>query len=123
MDTGQRFCLECNDVLRGRADQKFCSDACRNAYNNKLNRDTTAVIRNISNSLRRNRRILQGFFRQNKSKISRSMLAGKGFNFKYHTHSFVTKKGNNYFFCFDYGYLPLEDELYLIVEDIRQKSE
>ena len=32
-------CPECGDKLKGRADKKFCSDACRNAYNNKLNSD------------------------------------------------------------------------------------
>ena len=31
----EKRCLECNDVLHGRSDKKFCSDACRNTYNNK----------------------------------------------------------------------------------------
>ena len=33
-----KLCLECGDKLFGRIDKKFCSDACRNAYNNKINK-------------------------------------------------------------------------------------
>ena len=36
----ERKCLECGTVLKGRSDKKFCSDYCRNTYNNKVNRDS-----------------------------------------------------------------------------------
>jgi hypothetical protein len=41
----------------GREDKKFCSDG-RNAYNNKINKDSTNFMRNINNKLRKNYRIL-----------------------------------------------------------------
>jgi predicted nucleic acid-binding Zn ribbon protein len=30
----KRFCLDCGKPVKGRADQKFCKDLCRNSYNN-----------------------------------------------------------------------------------------
>lgn len=36
----EKNCPECGDKIIGRADKKFCSDACRNAYNNALNKDS-----------------------------------------------------------------------------------
>jgi len=29
----KRFCLDCGEPLKGRADQKFCNDLSRNSYN------------------------------------------------------------------------------------------
>ena len=57
--TNEKKCIECNKLLKGRADKKFCDDLCRNSYNNKLNSDTNGYVRNINNTLRKNRRILE----------------------------------------------------------------
>jgi hypothetical protein len=120
MDTEKRTCLECHDILRGRADQKFCSDACRNTFNNRANSDSTALIRNINNALRRNRRILMDFSERKKTKLSRELLFEKGFSFHYYTHIYTTKKGATYHFCYDYGYLLLDDGKYFIVKDLKE---
>jgi len=45
----QKACLECGDNIVGRIDKKFCSDGCRNAYNNKVNKDSKNLIRNTNN--------------------------------------------------------------------------
>jgi hypothetical protein len=37
----------------GREDKKFCSDGCRNAYNNKINKDSNNYMRNTNNKLRK----------------------------------------------------------------------
>ena len=29
----EKRCLECGDVIKGRADKKFCDDQCRSNYN------------------------------------------------------------------------------------------
>ncbi|HRZ33187.1 MAG TPA: DUF2116 family Zn-ribbon domain-containing protein, partial [Flavobacterium sp.] len=42
-------CLECGEKIIGREDKKFCSDGCRNSYNNKINKDSTNLMRNINN--------------------------------------------------------------------------
>ena len=51
-------CLECQEKLVGRRDQKFCCDYCRNTFNNRINEDANAIVRKINSILRKNRRIL-----------------------------------------------------------------
>lgn len=111
-----RVCLNCGYELKGRSDQKYCSDACRNAYNNQLNSDETNFIRNINNTLRRNRRILEKLCTGEKSKSTKGILNVEGFNFNYHTNSFTTKKGQTYYFCYDFGYLELKEDEVVIVK-------
>jgi predicted nucleic acid-binding Zn-ribbon protein len=112
-----RKCPECGDEIIGRTDKKFCSDQCRNTYNNKLNSDASNTVRNINNILRKNRRILQDHNKQSgKTMVTKDTLLSNGFNFTYFTHMYTTKKGVTYFFCYEQGYLYLEDKnLYLLV--------
>ena len=117
MEENTKTCPECGDKIIGRADKKFCSDQCRNSYNNRLNSDASNLVRNINNILRKNRRILQELNKQSgKTMVSRDILLSKGFNFTYHTHTYTTKKEVVYHFCYEQGYLFLEDkQLYLLV--------
>ena len=112
----KRLCPECGEVLNGRIDKKFCSDMCRNAFNNKINSDSTNYVRNINNCLRKNRRILEENLVGEKTTLSKQKLIDKGFNFKYFTNQIITKNNRAYFFCYEFGYLPLENELILIVK-------
>lgn len=110
-----RKCPECGEKIVGRADKKFCSDECRNNANNRQNSDTTNQIRNINNLLRKNRRILESLAPDGKAKVHRDKLNAKGFNFNYFTNIYKTQKGSVYYYCYDYGYLPLEHDFFLIV--------
>lgn len=112
----EQKCLECGESFKGRADKKFCSDLCRNSYNNKLNSDTTNYMRNVNNILRKNRRILENLIPEETAKASKSKLNEKGFDFTYITNAYTTKKGATYFFCYEYGYLPLENDQYFLVK-------
>ena len=113
----EKSCLQCGDQIIGRVDKKFCSDQCRNTFNNRLNSDASNIVRNINNILRKNRRILQNLNeKMDKTMVSRDILLSKGFNFTYHTHDYTTQKGVNYHFCYEHGYLFLKDKnLYLLV--------
>lgn len=74
-------------------------------------------MRNINNKLRKNYRILDSFkLREGKTRTTRSKLLDKGFDFEYITHLYTTKKGSVYYFVYDLGYLPLENDLYMIVK-------
>jgi predicted nucleic acid-binding Zn ribbon protein len=110
-----KTCLECGDAIKGRADKKFCSDLCRNSFNNKHNRDANNYIRNVNNILRKNRRILAELNPKGKMKASRNTLTDKGFNFNYFTSTYTTKTGNTYYFCYEQGYLELENDQYALV--------
>ncbi|MFM9987945.1 hypothetical protein [Flavobacterium sp.] len=109
-------CLECNEKIIGREDKKFCSDGCRNAYNNKINKDSTNLMRNINNKLRKNYRILSDLNPEAKSKTTRSKLLSKGFDFEFFTSIYTTKTGNIYYFLYDQGYMSIENEGFVLVK-------
>jgi predicted nucleic acid-binding Zn ribbon protein len=109
-------CLECGEKIIGREDKKFCSDGCRNAYNNKINKDSNNIMRNINNKLRKNYRILTELNTDGKSKTTRTKLSGKGFDFEFFTNILKTKTGNTYYFLYDQGYMLLENDLYILVK-------
>jgi predicted nucleic acid-binding Zn ribbon protein len=114
-----KYCICCEKQVRGRTDKKFCCDACRNNYNNRLKAETTNLVRNINHALTKNRRILEGFLRDDKAtKVSASNLLHNGFQFKYFTHQYINKKGNTYCFCYDFGYLPVDNNCYLLIKKI-----
>ncbi|WP_291141571.1 hypothetical protein [Flavobacterium sp. UBA7680] len=112
----KRKCIECGEAFNGRADKKFCSDLCRNAHNNKLNSDHVNYVRNINNILRKNRRIIEELLPEETAKVSQQKLTDKGFNFNYFTNITTTKTGKNYTFCYEYGYLPIDGNYYLLVK-------
>jgi predicted nucleic acid-binding Zn ribbon protein len=109
-------CLECGEKIAGREDKKFCCDSCRNAYNNKMNKDSNNLMRNVNNKLRKNYRILTELNLEGKAKVSRSKLLSKGFDFEFFTNMLLTKTGNTYYFLYDQGYMLLENEMYVIVK-------
>lgn len=111
----QRSCPECGSPIRGRADKKFCSDACRNAYHNKHTSDTNNLMRNVNYTLRKNRHILADLNPRGKARSSREQLSRKGFNFSYITNIYQTKNGNTYYFCYDQGYRIEEDDSFTLV--------
>lgn len=111
-----KTCLECGDKIVGREDKKFCSDGCRNAYNNKINKDSTNFMRNVNNKLRKNYRILSALNVDGKGKATKSKLLSKGFDFEFFTNILETKTGNTYFFVYDQGYRVLEGDYYMLVK-------
>lgn len=114
----EKGCLECGEKIVGRTDKKFCSDYCRNAHNNNLNKDSKNMVRNVNNLLRKNYRILEELNPDGKIRITKSKLTAKGFNFGYFTSIYTTKTGNTYYFVYDQGYLPLEGDFYALVKRI-----
>lgn len=109
-------CLECNEKIVGREDKKFCSDGCRNSYNNKINKDSNNYMRNINNKLRKNYRILTALNVDGKSKATKAKLLSKGFDFEYFTNILNTKTGNTYYFVYDQGFMMLENDFYMLVK-------
>lgn len=112
----EKRCLDCNEPIRGRTDKKFCNDQCRNNYNNHLNSSKNAYQRRINAILSRNLRILEELNPTGKIRIQKKKLADKGFSFEYITSVYHTQAGATYYFCYDQGYLPLDEENILIVK-------
>lgn len=112
----ERLCLDCGHPLQGRSDKKFCDDACRSNFNNRLKSTDYLLLKQINSILKRNRDILSKFNPDQKAKVSKQKLSAAGFDFNYHTHYYQTKNGHQYIFCYEYGYLNLADEHLLIVK-------
>lgn len=112
-------CLECGRPFAGRKDKKFCSDLCRNTHNNQQNSDSINLVRNTNNALRKNRRILEKICPEDKAKTTRNSLKERGFDFNLVTSLRTTKKGSTYYFVYDYGYLELGNDFFLVVKDNR----
>lgn len=119
MNTETRKCPECGKSLLGRADKKFCSDLCRHAFNNRIRSEENCLMRQTNKVLRKNRQILESQIPANRGsiKIKGSKLMALGFRFSYMTHCLSTCRGKTYHYCYDYGYLALGNDLYLLVRN------
>jgi YHS domain-containing protein len=111
----QNTCAECGDSFKGRSDKKFCSDACRNTFNNRENNYTNNTIKRINHILRKNRKILEQLNPEGKASVPGKRLRDLGFDFDYFTHVYRTKKGTIYYFCYEQGYLAIDADFYTLV--------
>jgi len=125
----KKYCLECNDSLRGRIDKKFCSDNCRSAYHNREGGKTSPMVKVIDHQLKKNREILKQMFsqigagRENvEHVITSEQIRIYGFVFDFYTHRKVLDRGE-YLFCYDYGYNKLDDErIHVIKHDLLNRG-
>lgn len=113
--TKEITCPQCGEKVIGRTDKKFCSTQCRNSFNNKVRSESEKQIIDINRILRKNRRILQQFNPEGKTTVRKSHLMDMGFDFKYHTHTFLSSKGNLYKLCYEFGYLEIQDPLKILI--------
>ncbi|MCX2739420.1 DUF2116 family Zn-ribbon domain-containing protein [Pontibacter anaerobius] len=117
MNQKVRHCPTCEGEIIGRTDKRFCSDQCRFLFNNAKKREDKSelLIQRVNATLRKNRTLLKQASPEGKTTLRREVLQLAGFDFRHFTHLYRTKSGNTYHFCYDYGYLLLEDEKVLIV--------
>ena len=109
-------CLECGDELFGRVDKKYCNDQCRNSYNNRLNGVDDDYVRKVNGTLRKNRKVLMALNPKGTTKVDKEKLLKAGFDFGYFTNTYTTKDNRTYYYCYDYGYIEIEDQLYALVK-------
>lgn len=114
----KKLCLNCGEPIQGRIDKKFCDDQCRNNYNYQQYAASNNLIRRINHALKKNRNILESMIPEGEEmgKTTQDRLLREGFQFKFQTHTYETKKGSVYHFCYDYGYLPLDGDWFLVVK-------
>lgn len=109
-------CIHCEKIIHGRIDKKFCNPQCKSAFHNIKNREESRKIRKINKILKVNYNILCNVNPFQKIKVKKETLTQRGFNFHYFTSIYRTRKGNIYYFIYDQGYLPLENDSYAIVK-------
>ncbi len=111
----KKVCIECGRPLMGRSDKKFCDDTCRSNHHNKVDQTTRNLVRNINYQLRKNRKVLEVLNPNGKSRVKKMTLLKKGFDFTYFTSIYTTKAGKTYYFVYEQGYLPLDNDEYALV--------
>jgi predicted nucleic acid-binding Zn ribbon protein len=112
-----RTCRNCGNEVSGRSDKKFCSDNCRTGHANRARFEAnyTPFVRRVNRTLVKNRKVLESVLASGQPKVTKSRLLDLGFDFTYHTHQFANGKGKTYYYCYEFGYLALENDLYLVV--------
>lgn len=115
-----RKCLDCGTILKGRSDKKFCSDQCRNNYNNTINREANNLVRNVHSVLRKNRKILCELYENGKTRIHKDALFVSEFNMNFYTHSVETDDNSIITrYCYEYGYREVNSEYIVLVKSSR----
>lgn len=112
----ERQCLECKQPISGRSDKRFCGDQCRNVYNNRDQREHKRNIYKVNRRLLQNYRILKKLNKGDKTKVTHKKLIDAAFSFSYITSIYRTKAGKIYYFVYDQGYLPLDNDWYVLVK-------
>lgn len=123
MNTIVKVCLLCSKKLVGRSDKKFCNDACRNEFNNRLNSDENNLMRRINYVLRKNRRILIELLEKNQNSVSKIELIAAGFDFTHCTSVNQTSKGKTTFKVYEMSYVFKNSSMVEIFIDSGQSME
>lgn len=115
----QRTCKGCGDPIGGRADKLFCTESCKSAYHyeQRLHNDES-VFRRIDRQIKTNRRVLKGYNKAGMSTVRSEVLQEEGFDPGYYTHTWESSKGTMYYFCYEFGFLPIKKrgvDKYLLV--------
>jgi hypothetical protein len=96
-------------VLKGRIDKKFCSANCKSSYQYDKIRNTDQLYYKVDKQLKTNRKILKKYNKVGKTTLRREVLQNEGFNPNYFTHFRKTATGDVYFYCYDFGFLKMEE--------------
>lgn len=103
-DNDRPTCLQCGDrIVYGRSDKKFCSDSCKNRYNNQRHHYIRSVRLRILGTLDRNYSILEKLLQLGIHSITLGDLAQMGYNKEFVT-SWHKVRGHDEFRCFDIKY-------------------
>lgn len=113
-----RKCLECFEQLRGRSDQKFCSDQCRSAYNNKLYIESNNIINAVNRILKKNYFILSTLITEGKTIANKSDLQKKGYRFDHFTCTSTARNSRTNYYCYDQGFREQENNKVTLVRRI-----
>ncbi len=81
-----------------------------------INANQSEIIREINKGLRRNRSILNELIQEGIRTIKRSRLSRKGFDFELITAVEKRRSGNLCFCCYEFGYMPIDENRIHIIQ-------
>jgi len=107
----KRICKNCNEPLEGRTDKKFCSEYCKSSFHYEKDKEKEqSMYKKIDKHLKLNRRILKEYNRAGKSTVRKAVLMELGFKPEFFTHYWKNKEGQVYLFCYEYGFLSIQEK-------------
>lgn len=105
-------CLECGDViLYGRPDKKFCSQHCRNEFNNRKRVDSRHIRERIRRHLDKNYAILDKLIRIGVDTLALTELSSLGYDPSYVTSYHKNGRWNE-FGCYDITFLKTPTRIF-----------
>ncbi|MGB1004793.1 MAG: hypothetical protein ACPGVC_11205 [Salibacteraceae bacterium] len=103
-------CLNCDELVIGRNDKKFCSSYCKSSYHyQQAKKKENSLFLKIEKQLKLNRRLLKAYNKAGKATVRKEVLLKDGFNPNYFTNYWKNKRGEVYLFCFEFGFLQKEE--------------
>lgn len=115
-----RTCRICDETLRGRSDQIFCSDQCRSHFHNLRCQEERKCYRKINARLIKNRRILLNCRSNGITRMQLSTLKSIGFAPDFHTQVITTGRKLE-FRIYDIGYTITGTEIEITGPESAQK--
>ncbi|MFT7085869.1 MAG: putative nucleic acid-binding Zn ribbon protein [Vicingaceae bacterium] len=103
-------CPICNSQIKGRKDKIFCSPNCKSIQQYEVKREKEQLFFQVDAQLKANRKILKKYNKTGKTTLRRQVLHQEGFDPNYFTHFRKTAAGDVYFYCYDYGFLKIEEK-------------
>jgi hypothetical protein len=113
----QVACVQCGKSFYGRNDKKYCSLTCKNIHSNGKRKIPLDDIQRINKILKNNYRILHKYFPGRATKIPKQQIVSDGYDFRFFTHDYTNNKGERYYYCYNLGFLSLEANQLLIVQN------
>ena len=105
--------------LVGRTDKKYCDPHCKSAHQyQKRKEQPDRFYDRVNNQLKSNRKLLKQYNKAGKSIVRATVLLRSGFNPNFFTHYWRNRRGEVYFFVFEYGYFSTNEngkEKYVLV--------
>lgn len=115
-----KLCLNCNKLLEGRKDKKFCNTHCKTEFHNSkralfVTQFVPAIIRE---ALKRNYIILLRHLKKGQLVINAEHLLEEGFQESFFTHQWKSSSDQQFQFVYDIGYhktLKNNTKVYLVI--------
>jgi hypothetical protein len=105
-----RKCPVCHTEVVGRSDKVYCSPACKSSQQYEERLEQEAFFFEVDRQLKKNRRILRKYNQVGMTTLRQEVLLAEGFNPRFFTHYWKNGKGKVYFFCYEFGFLNLQEQ-------------
>ena len=111
-------CILCGKPMAGRTDKKYCSLACKNAFNYNKKSQTKSATHAIDAILHKNREILEVLMGPNRKRMhtTKTELSQMGFQAEFSTGFYTNSRDKLYRYVYDFAWMEFTGEKIMIVK-------